>query len=217
VEVCKATEQSLKALSFYSDCNYAFALANFDQSFLSLEPFYRQNYGQLREKSWNLRSFSKDKSQLLSQPQITVLQMIQITNENPDLLFNYTVGKNLSEKELYNKIAASGLLNPASKELDGENALTREMSVTKIVAARFLWNLYNQRKNTPQNLKKYSSHFTGKKRRSPVLDVKTDSPDFDAVLGCVENEIMNLEDGVEFGSDREISALEFDESVKKIK
>ncbi|MCR4821795.1 MAG: hypothetical protein K5873_02855 [Treponema sp.] len=206
-----------EALASFSDCNYASALAKFDQAFLSLEPFYRQSYKDLREKSWKLRSSTKDKAAILSLQQISVLQMIKLTNGNPDLLFNYTLGKELSDKELYNKIAASGLLNPVSQELNGENALTREMLVTRIIAARFLWNLYNQRKNTPQNLTKYSSQFKGRKIRSPVLDVKKDSPDFDAVLGCVENEIMNLEDGIEFAAEKEISAHEFDESVKKIK
>mgnify|MGYP007070125232 CR=1 FL=1 len=55
------------------------------------------------------------------------------------------------------------------------------------------------------------------KKRSPVIDVKLDSPDFDAVIGCVENEIMHLEDGIEFLPDKEMSGVEFNESVRKIK
>lgn len=206
-----------KALDYYSDCEYAKALANFDEAFLSLQPFYRHYYGPLREKSWNLRDASGETAKLLSMEQITVLQMIKITNLNPELLFNYTVGKNLSEKELYNKIAGSGLLNPASQGINVENVVSKETLVTKQIAARFLWNLYNQRKNTPQNLVKYSSQFKERRLRSPVGDVKIDSPDFDAVLGCVENEIMHLEDGIDFGAEKEVSGAEFDESVRKIK
>ena len=63
---------------------------------------------------------------------------------------------------------------------------------------------------------KYSEAYKNKKR-SPIPDVKLNSPDFDAALGCVENEIMNLEDGIEFGAGKEVSGVEFEESVKKIK
>ena len=204
------------ALTSYSSCDYAKALASFDEAFLSLEPFYRDYYGKLRDKSWNLRSVSGSKSELLALERISVLQMILIANEDSDLLFNYTSGKALSEKELYKKIAGSGLLNPVSKPLDSENAVSKESTVTRVIAARFLWNLYNQRKNSSANLTKYSESYKNKKR-SPILDVKLDSSDFDAVLGCVENEIMNLEDGIEFGAEKEVSGVEFDDSVKKIK
>lgn len=203
------------ALIYYSNSEYAKAVAAFDESFLSLEPFYRQYYGKLRDKSWNLRSVTDGRG-LVSLDKLSVLQMLLLTNQNPDLLYNYTAGKSLSEKELYKKIAGSGLLNPVSKPLDSENAVSKETVVTRLIAARFLWNLYNQRKNTPQLATKYSEAYKNKKR-SPILDVKLDSPDFDAALGCVENEIMHLEDGIEFGADKEVSGVEFDESVKKIK
>ena len=185
-----------KALVHYSGCNYEKALASFDEAFLSLEPFYRQSYGKLRDKSWQLRSVSGEKG-LVSLEKLSVLQMILLTNQNPDLLYTYTAGKELSEKDLYKKIAGSGLLNPVSQPLDAENAVTKETTVSRLIAARFLWNLYNQRRNTPQLVTKYSEAYKNKKR-SPIPDVKLNSPDFDAALGCVENEIMNLEDGIEF-------------------
>ena len=71
------------------------------------------------------------------------------------------------------------------------------------------------RRYSPNEITKYSERYKNKKR-SPVPDVKLDSPDFDAVLGCVENEIMHLEDGIEFGSEKEVSGIQFDESLKKI-
>lgn len=207
------------AIVNYSRGSYVSAVAKFDEAFLALEPFYRDAYGTLRNKSWKLRNMTDNQtsiSDLLSLDRITVMQMIILTNQNPDLLFNYTSGKAVSEKELFNKIAGSGLLNPASKPLDESNALTRDSIVTRLVAARFLWNLYNHRENTLQLVTKYSEAYKNKKR-SPILDVKLDSPDFDAALGCVENEIMHLEDGIEFGAEKEISGSEFDESVRKIK
>jgi hypothetical protein len=52
---------------------------------------------------------------------------------------------------------------------------------------------------------------------SPVQDVEIDSPDFDAVLGCIELEFMNLTDGINFEGENSVSGIEFSESIKKIK
>ncbi len=208
------------ALIHYSAREYNEAVANFDEAFLSLDEFCMVAYKNLRTTSWNLRNMKNDfdsrNSELLALKKISVMQMILIANHNPGLLFNYTAGKDVSDKELYNKIAGSGLLNPVSKPLDSDNSVTKNSSVTRQIAARFLWNLYNHRKNTKNELTKYSEAYKNKKR-SPVLDVKLDSPDFDAVLGCVESEIMHLEDGIEFGAEKEVSGMEFDESISRIK
>ena len=205
-----------EALTHFSNAEYAEAVADFDEAFLSLDGFYLDSYESLRNTSWNLRNSSGTDSELLALKNITVMQMLLIAQLHPDVLFNYTLGKNLSNKELYVKIAGSGLLNPVSKPLDAENAVSKETIVTKLIATRFLWNVYNQRKNTPQNRTKYSVAYENKKR-SPILDVRLDSPDFDAALGCVENEIMHLEDGIELGAEKEISGVEFNESVGRIK
>ena len=208
------------ALRHYSAQEYSDAAAKFDEAFLSLEPFYRESYNDLRDTSWSLRNLKKDgesrNSELLELQNLTVMQMLLLANRYPEMLYNYTSGKDVSDKELFNKIAGSGLLNPVSKPLDSENAVTKNSAVTRLIAARFFWNLYNQRKNTPNELTKYSEAYKNKKR-SPVLDVRLDSPDFDAVLGCVESEIMHLEDGIEFGAEKEVSGMEFDESIRRMK
>ncbi|MBQ4377946.1 MAG: hypothetical protein II821_01950 [Treponema sp.] len=207
------------ALTSFSQQDYSAAVAGYDEAFLSLDGFYRSSYGELRNTSWNLRNLPKDADSrnavLLAQKSLTVMQMLLLANQNPEMLYNHTVGKKLSDKDLYAKISASGLLNPASKPLDSENSVTINTVVNRLIAARFLWNLYNEKKNTPNLLTKYSKAFEGKKR-SPIPDVKLDSPDFDAALGCVENEIMHLEDGIEFAAEKEVSGLEFEESIRKI-
>lgn len=207
-----------EALTRYADMEYDRAAAAFDEAFLSLEAFYRDSYKDLRDTSWSLRNSdpASRNAALLAQKRLTVMQMLLITNQNPDLLFNYTVGKPVSDKELYTKIAGSGLLSPVSRPLDADNAVSKDTTVTRLVAARFLWNLYNQRRNTVWNVTKYSELYKNKKR-SPIPDVKLDSPDFDAALGCVEEEIMHLEDGIDFGAEHEVSGIEFTESVGKLK
>ena len=45
--------------------------------------------------------------------------------------------------------------------------------------------------------------------KSPVADIVLENVDFDAVLGVVENEFMNLPDGKSFNPGKEVSVLEF--------
>ena len=208
-----------EALICYENTDYTKSVACFDEAFLSLDSSYRGAYENLRNISWKLRGTSANSSvaALLALKEISVMQMLQITNEDSQLLYNYTLGKDLSNNELYKKIAGAGLLNPVSQELSAENALSKTTIVNKLTAARFLWNLYNHKKNTVQLLTKYSDYYKNQKRRSPVLDVKAGNPDFDATLGCVENEILQLEDGLNFEGEKLVSGAEFGEALNKIK
>lgn len=236
-----------KALDYYAAKDYVQAVSRFDEAFLSLPDYYRGGYGKLRDESWNLRGASVSDSldadenlqQLLSLKKITAAQMLLITEEDSNLLFKLTGGKNLSGKNLYNKAIAAGLFYaatqtpPASSEnptqqagakdaraISPENqkqssAVLMDSIVNKFICARFLWNLYNENKSLNAKTK-YSRRFTSL-NRSPVADVPLSSPDFDAVLGCIENEFLNLEDGINFNGEKEISALEFSGSLSKLK
>jgi hypothetical protein len=79
-----------------------------------------------------------------------------------------------------------------------------------------LWNLYNGNKNAKQDITKYSAMFAVM-NDSPNPDVEIDSPDFDAVLGCIDLEFMNLTDGINFKGEKKVSGIEFSESIKKVK
>lgn len=234
-----------EALDFYSSKDYISAVSSFDEAFLSLADFYKNGYGALRDKSWNLRNISVEKSDsanvnsssdseklnsLLLLEKINVSQMLLITDKKSNFLFNLTGGKNLTEKDLYKKVIAAGLLNPATEpvltaenslesssgtSIVAENVILADSIVNKFVCARFLWNLYNENKSLDKKTK-YSARYSKIKMRSPVPDVPVSNPDFDAVLGCVENEFLNLDDGINFNGEKEISALEFSESLKKV-
>ena len=84
--------------------------------------------------------------------------------------------------------------------------------MTRYHSARFLWNLYGATKNQFDSRK-----YSDKLKKSPVRDLDLDSPDFDAVLGCVEEELMSLEDGRSFGGEKPVSAVEFDRYMEKLK
>lgn len=202
------------ALNFFAARRYAESVAKFDEAFLSLAPFYRDAYSKLRDMAWEMRSVDAGSpvADLLPLKEISVSQMLALARDKSDFLYNLTGGGNPRPRELFKRVSAAGLLNPASRPLDGENALGEGDRVSKYVAARFLWNLHAAR-NRSVMLRKYSSKFS----RSPVQDLPADSPDFDAVLGCVENEFMSLDDGRSFFGDRSVTAIEFDGCVEKLR
>lgn len=51
---------------------------------------------------------------------------------------------------------------------------------------------------------------------SPIPDLPLNSPDFDAVIGCVEREILELPDGVHFQPDENIHPMELKAGLEKI-
>ena len=59
-------------------------------------------------------------------------------------------------------------------------------------------------------LTKYSDRHSKKANaKSPIPDVDISNPDFDAVLGTVENEIIDLPDGINFQPDADVTAMEY--------
>ena len=214
-----------KAIQNFKNKNYIEAVANFDEAFISLPGYYQYAYSKVRNKAWELRNINSQtensNTNLLQISEITVGQMLMIAQSNSNLLTNYNDGKILSENELYKKILSSGLLNPANEfmkdeNINSKNKISRTEKLNRLICARFLWNLYNGNKNSKQDLSKFSVMFAGMKD-SPVPDVELDSPDFDAVLGCIELEFMNLTDGINFEGEKKVSGIEFSESLKKVK
>lgn len=214
-----------KAISNFKNKNYVEAVANFDEAFISLPGYYQYAFSKVRNRAWELRNINSEtentNTNLLQVSEITVGQMLMIAQSNSNLLTNYNDGKILSENELYKKILSSGLLNPANEFMQDENVnsknkISRTEKLNRLICARFLWNLYNGNKNSKQDLTKYSAMFAGM-NDSPIPDVEIDSPDFDAVLGCIELEFMNLTDGINFEGEKKVSGIEFSESLKKMK
>ena len=214
-----------KAISNFKNKNYIESVANFDEAFISLPGYYQYAYSKVRNRAWELRKLNTEKensnTNLLQVSEITVGQMLMITQSNSNLLNSYNDGKILSENELYKKIISDGLLNSATEFMNGEvpsskNKISRTEKLNRLLCARFLWNLYNGNKNTKAQLSKYSVMFAGMDD-SPVPDVEINSPDFDAVLGCIELEFMNLTDGINFEGEKSVSGIEFSESIKKVK
>ncbi len=206
------------ALNAYRENGFAKAVAFFDEAFVKLDPLYRTYYGAARENAWRLRSVSSTDDSLKLKNSLSVFEMVSLVKAETSLLDSYAFEKSVTDSQMYKKISDAGLLDCVSLPPDYSNSVSKNDSATKIICARFLWNIYCARKGfSPEAKSRYSSAFIAAGRESPVLDVKSDSPDFDAVLGCVEREILNLEDGVLFMPEKPVSAVELLESVKKIR
>ena len=206
------------ALDAYKAGRYDEAAGLFDTSFLLLAPFYKSAYSPLREKAWRLKdavSDDKELSKFLPLESLTLLQMIEITQASTQLLDIYTGGKKYGGERLFAVVRGAGLLKSVSGiSDDGQLRSTAEAS--RILCARFLWNLRTAAGKNP-NPARYSERYRSRMLSSPIPDVPLASPDFDAVLGSVENELMTLRDGVNFYPEGKVSGAEFNASVTKIR
>lgn len=212
-----------KAILFYEQKDYVQAVANFDSAFISLPEYYKKAYSQLRESSWNLRNlnskYSDQNKNLLAKSQITVSEMLQITKSETNYIQKIIDSKIKTNSDLYKKAKEFNLITPVSineKSLKNEKEPSKENQiVTKSICARFLWNLYCNLKGNPSLANRYSKIY-GPKNLTPIPDILPSSPDFDACLGVIENEIMSLEDGTYFFGSTPVSALDFCTYLEKL-
>lgn len=214
-----------RALLYYKNKDFVQAVANFDSAFISLPQYYKDNYTEIRNSAWELRSISaqnqtskkaQNSADLLTQKQITVSQMLTITANQTNYLSKIFTTKKDSPSQLYKNAKSNGLLSAISnKENQNNETLQENQIVSKTVCARFLWNLYSNIKNLQNKNTKYSKVY-GPKNFTPIPDVLPSSPDFDACLGVIENEIMQLEDGTYFFGSTPVSAIEFNSYLQNL-
>lgn len=206
------------AITAYLKEEYLQSVAKFDEAFISLESYYHEAYELMRNEAWKFREISgkltADETEILKLDVINLHQMLSFTQNTTDFLFKYTASKKYSEDALIKQVVSSGLLNPINGESDIKD-LNKSTVVTRQLAARFLWNLYLERNGLSRE------EIYGKQFKmvgfSPIGDLDLDSPDFDAVLGCVEKEIMELVDGENFYPEEYMSPIDFNVSLSKIK
>lgn len=216
-----------QAVSAYKDARYSDAAGLFDTAFLYLDDDYDAAYKVIRNKAWSLKdaAVSGEIGKILTKKQITVKEMMELTQDSTDLLNAYTASRRMSGTELFQTVVRAGLMNSVSNEDSPTaaslarklpNGISENTVLTRIITARFLWNLYWRDRNAqPQ---KYSARYRARSNaKSPVKDVDVTDEDFDAVLASIENEWMELPDGVNFKGNGTVSGSEFSSSVKKIK
>ena len=214
-----------QALDSYKDRGYSDAAGQFDTAFLYLDEDYKKLFGGLRDEAWQLRGTGTADpgiAALLTKKEITVQEMMLIAQGTGDVLNVYTASQNQDGKLLFQTLIKEGLMNSVSNEQSptaasmvnrSDSGVTAGTKATRLLAARFLWNLYWRGGGAdPQ---KYSTKYRAR-GKSPVKDVPLTSDDFDAVLGCVEKEWLDLADGTNFNGNAGISGADFSTGVKKL-
>lgn len=202
-----------QGLTHYSKGEYTDCVAKLDSAFIELPDYFRASYNDLRQNAWALRNNSnltedKNLRSILNKTQITFGEMILITQETTDSFNFITGGQKYSESDLYNSLKKAGYFDTGIK---------RNQIVIRSMAANFLWNINCNKKNYDESKRnRYSKLYREKIGYSPIPDVDIDSPDFDAILGVVEQEIMALPDGINFLPEEKVSASEYNSWVQKL-
>ena len=106
------------------------------------------------------------------------------------------------------------MLDAKNSTDDSAAKITKDTVVTRILAARFLWNIFTDKYGI-NNINSYQKQFS-EAGFSPVSDLELDSKDFDAVLGCIEKELMELPDGINFYPNQKINPMDFNSGLKRI-
>jgi tetratricopeptide (TPR) repeat protein len=205
---------------------YREAAGAFDTAFAeSLPPVYREIYAESRALAWDLRDASPETEgkimDLMEQEALTWFSVIELTKAETDLLRFLTAGRNLPPAELFPRLLERSFI-PATQDITRNEWPPEtpriEERVLRSGAAWFLWRLYAENRADRGLLSKYSSRYSGiANPRSPIADLPLLSPFFDAILGCVETELMSLPDGRNFNPGETVRGAELVTMLKKIK
>lgn len=214
-----------KGVLLYNAGEYDKAVALIDQAFIQFDNQGRNNYrtvyNDFRDKVWTLYStgISSEKGSEDLTKELSKEDMVFLAYAKSSALTDLTRGTKLNKNQLYNKVFAAGLFNAAkdSENLQNSAALiTDSQSINRLACARFLWNLYVLNKGNPQLASRYTSRYSKiPNAKSPVSDIEIQNLDFDAVLGVVDNEIMNLPDGKNFKPYDKVRILDYLTFLKK--
>lgn len=212
-----------KAKVLYVMHNYDAALASIDKAFLILEKHnqenYRLGYAPLQETIWQMYQLNNSTLAATNIPAskindtLNAQTMVSYTVENSTLLNFFTAGAKYKTADLVKRLEKSGYFSNAkdTSNADGSSVeITKAKVITRKMAARYLWNIYIQNKGRQSQLTKYSDRYEKMANpRKPIADVELSDDDINAILGVIENEIMELPDGKNFYPDEKITVIQF--------
>jgi len=200
------------------------AVGAFDTAFSAgINKVYKDNYGQERDRAWELRNASglnANSLSLLGREKITWNDCIALAKNETQLLRFITGGRNMTDADLFNRLVDRAIIPFTQDVTESQWPLARpkpDEAVTRAGAAFFIWHLYASARADTGLLSRYSARYaTGANPRSPVTDVPALSPFFDSILGCVETELLSLPDGRNFRPAQFIKGAELLTILKKI-
>jgi hypothetical protein len=189
---------------------YAEAAQDLDEGLRGLGPGYERLYAADRDRALSLAQVARDSggapvpSVGLDAP-LTIRSMVETTAGSSHLLDGVTPAPASTYGALLPGLKSAGLLlDPAAPP---------DAPATRKNVAWFLWGLVARLEHDPGLLTRYRQKYTV----SPVPDVSPADPWFDAVLGTVEREIMDLPDGVHFRPDDPVTGLELVSMLARMK
>ncbi len=231
-----AVLQLEKGKLLYQLKKYDHAISAIDNAFMLFDAEglneYRTVYNPLRNYIWDLNSVygsdaEHDANHNMTDLQgpLTVESLVSLTMENTKLLENYASSstKKSQKQKMENLIVTlekGGYFSAAGdlQNINGSSAyIINANEINRKMCARFIWNVYVRHNGNLNLLTKYSEKYQKSGRtKSPVYDVEIVDEDFDAVLGVVENEFMELPDGKYFLPEEKVTRLQFINWIKKV-
>jgi hypothetical protein len=204
--LCERGEELLKA------GRYAQAAQDLDEGLRGLDTRFKALYGQDRDRAFSLTQASRDggtepvtgQSGSL-ETQLTLRGMIERTSSDTRFLAALSPDPKPSFGSLLPALRDAGLLLDPAASPDAP-ALRKNV-------AFFLWGVISRTEHDPKLLTRYRLKYT----TSPVPDLDVDEQWFDAALGVVEREVMDLPDGVHFNPDDPVTGLEYLGILGKLK
>lgn len=201
-----------RGAAFLAAGRYAEAAQDLDEGLRSLDQRYRDLYGSTRDQAFAMAGASRQTGStqpLQSAPDlqapITVRTMVELALKETRFLQSLGQSARPTADSLLPALKDAGLLLAPDSPLDGQ--------VSRSQAAFFLWGIVARNEHNPALLQVYREKYTS----TPVADVPVDAPCFDAVLGCVERELMELPDGIHFNPDGVVTGFEYLAMLGKLK
>ncbi len=134
---------------------------------------------------------------------LTLRFMVEKAFSETHLLVSLSALSKPTAEQVVPAVSAAGLLLSAGPP--GTQAVRKDV-------AYFIWGIVSRAEHDPKLLGKYRAKYAA----SPVPDVPIDAPWFDAALGVVERELMDLPDGVNFQPDGPVTGLQYLEILGKL-
>jgi len=196
--LCERGEELLKA------GRYAEAAQDLDEGLRGLDLRYRALYGKDRDRAFSLTQAARDAGSAAAAEQpgsldapLTVRGMIERALSETRFLAALSPDPKPSVDALLPALRDAGLLLDPAASPDAP-ALRKNV-------AFFLWGVISRTEHDPKLLTRYRLKYT----TSPVPDLEVNEQWFDAALGVVEREVMDLPDGVHFNPDTPVTGLEY--------
>ena len=193
-----------RGLALMKAGRYADAAQDLDEGLRGLHPRYRALYGADRDRAVALAQAVRDTglppaavpSADLDRP-LTNRAMVERAFAETLLLDSLSSERKPTYERILPALIAAGLLLEPGVPADAPAARKN--------VGYFLWGIIARREHDPGLLTRYRVKYAA----SPVPDVPASAPEFDAVLGVVEWELMDLPDGVNFRPGEPVTGLQY--------